>query len=92
MWEFVESYPSSDVQRANSLWSGKRATGNGEKVHSQFIHQSGYLSHRWRRMVMENDAVLFGNLGKLSYGLNGTHLVVRMHNGNQYGLWRNTFL
>ena len=61
-------------------------TRNGEKVNSQLIYIRFNFPGRLGCIGVKQDLMLFCDSPDFGYGLDGPHLVVGMHDGNQCGI------
>ena len=58
--------------------------GYGEQIDVHLLNIRGDFPCSLGRIGVDTDAFLSGQQGNLPYGLKGPHLVVGMHDGNQY--------
>ena len=72
-----------DVQGADPLGTVDLVRGEGHQVDSHRLHVDGNLAHRLGRVAVEEDALLPGDPPDLRHGVDGPHLVVGRHDGNQ---------
>ena len=75
-----------DVEGADALGRVELVPGDGQQVDAQVIHVHRDLADGLGRVGVHQRAVAMGDLGQLSDGLDGAHLVVGVHDGHQQGV------
>ena len=81
-----QRHTPADVQRANPLWSVEFVSGDGQQVHSQFIHQHRNLADGLSAIGVQQRAVPVGYLGDCLDWLYSANLVVGVHDADERGL------
>ena len=81
--ELFQPDAGPDIQRADALGSVEFVAGHGEQVDAQVVHLDGDLADGLGTVAVHQGAVAVGDFSDLGDGLDGTDLVVGVHDGDQ---------
>jgi len=76
----------TDVERADALGRVEFVSRHRKQVYSQFVHEHRNLAHRLCRVGVHKRAVAVGDGRDFGDWLDGTDLVVGVHDGHQDGI------
>jgi hypothetical protein len=84
--EFGQRQAAPDVQRAHPLGGVQLVACHGEEIHGERPHVHRDLPHRLGSVRVDEDAALARHGRDLGDRLDGPHLVVGQHEGDQDGV------
>src|SRR5713101_2669115 len=80
--KLAEMGATANVESADALWGVKLVAGNGEKVDAESVHVNGKLSGGLNGVGVEIDIRFFGDVADFLERLDGSELIVGVHDGD----------